>query len=412
MGLVNYSESESSGSESEAAPKKAPPQKAPGTKKPFQKVVDRSNPGKIVVNLPQAASSSNHNAGADEAQSSDGPPAKRARTSGAGGGRFSGFNSFLPAPKNARNAAVSKPATSASSTPGQSRPVVTLKTSAEPGFSREIEESRTDGNTADGIETPAAAGGSLPPPKRPAEPSIPQGQKPADEVKLVGKPLMFKPLSVSRKPNKKKTVAVAAPAASTLPTSDDAERPQPNGSAGSQVAPASAPQKVSLFSLHAEEPVFSTDAPKSSGAYEPLFATPETSNEDYYAQFAGDAYAGPSATTAPHASSTAGQSLDSIADDLNLSAAARRELFGRGLAAAQTATSVKNFNMDDEYRHNEELRAAGEQQTHNPVRSIQGGGKHSLRQLVQNVHNQREALEDSFARGKSNRKEASSKYGW
>src|SRR5699024_12788464 len=114
---------------------------------------------------------------------------------------------------------------------------------------------------------------------------------------------------------------------------------------------------------------------------------------------------------APHASSTAGQSLDSIADDLNLSAAARRELFGRGSAAAHTATSVKNFNMDDEYQHNEELRAAGDQQTHNPVRAIQGG-KQSLRQLVQNVHNQLDALEDSFARGKSNRKEASSKYGW
>ncbi|UZP41298.1 hypothetical protein NXS19_009114 [Fusarium pseudograminearum] len=68
--------------------------------------------------------------------------------------------------------------------------------------------------------------------------------------------------------------------------------------------------------------------------------------------------------------------------------------------------------MDKEYRHNEEIRAAGEEQTHNPVRAIQGGGKHSLRQLVQNAQSQRDALEDSFAKGKSNRKEAAGKYGW
>jgi hypothetical protein len=76
------------------------------------------------------------------------------------------------------------------------------------------------------------------------------------------------------------------------------------------------------------------------------------------------------------------------------------------------AKKVINFNMDKEYEHNEALRASGEEQIHNPVRAIQGGGKHSLRKLVHNVQNQREALEDSFAKGKSNRKEASSRYGW
>ncbi|KAL3953538.1 hypothetical protein ACCO45_011494 [Purpureocillium lilacinum] len=361
MGLVNYSESESSGSESEAAPRRHP------RRRRRRRLAQRSLSRKSSTDPTQAKSS----AGAEGAQPSDGPPAKRARTDGASGGRFSGFNSFLPAPKNARNA-------------------------ASLVLSREREEPRTDGNAADGDETPAR-GLSLPPPKRAAEPSIPQGQKPADEVKLVGKPLMFKPLSVSRKPNKKKKFAPAAPTGSTPPASNDAGQAQANGGAESQPAPAPAPKKVSLFSLHTEEPTASRDATKSSGAYEPLFETPETSNDDYYAQFAGDAYPGLAPTTAPHASSTAGQSLDSIADDLNLSAAARRELFGRGSAAAHTATSVKNFNMDDEYQHNEELRAAGDQQTHNPVRAIQGG-KHSLRQLVQN--------------GKSNRKEASSKYGW
>ncbi|KAM4055305.1 mitotic checkpoint regulator, MAD2B-interacting domain-containing protein [Hirsutella rhossiliensis] len=93
-----------------------------------------------------------------------------------------------------------------------------------------------------------------------------------------------------------------------------------------------------------------------------------------------------------------------------LSAAARRQLFGRD-GGPRAAKHVINFNTDQEYQHNETVRAAGEQQIHQPVRALQGG-KHSLRQLVQNVHNQREALEDSFAKGKSNRKEASSRYGW
>lgn len=105
------------------------------------------------------------------------------------------------------------------------------------------------------------------------------------------------------------------------------------------------------------------------------------------------------------------ESLDTIADDLNLSAAARRELFGRD-GGNFAAKKVVNFNMDKEYQHNENVRAAGDQQAHKAVRSIQGGGKHSLQQLVQNVQNQKEALEDSFAKARSNKKATSSKYGW
>ena len=41
-----------------------------------------------------------------------------------------------------------------------------------------------------------------------------------------------------------------------------------------------------------------------------------------------------------------------------------------------------------------------------------GGGKHSLKQLVQNVQSQRDAYEDTFARNKTNRKAAASRYGW
>ncbi|KAM5345482.1 hypothetical protein ACJ41O_011344 [Fusarium nematophilum] len=388
MGLVDYSDSEGSGSEAEA-PVKAAPKPAASSKKPFQKVVDRSNPGKIVVNLPQLAS---------EQPLADEPPAKRAKTGGSG--RFSGFSSFLPAPKNA-NRPKHTPAGSSTSS-GPPRPGVNLKTSAAPGFSR-----RTEGED-EGLNEGSSGGMELPPPKAVAQPTIPEGQKPADEVKLVGKPLMFKPLSVARNPQKKKksNSGAAKPAAPAPQAQSQAGLNGPGAGAGPEPAPAPAPKKVSLFSMHTEEPSEPSSPGKQTGAYEPMFATQENTAASYsdYAQYASQAQVGPSATTL-----AGSESLDTVADDLNLSAAERRELFGR--IGNQAAKKVINFNMDREYQHNEEVRAAGEQQIHNPVRAL-GGGKHSLRQLVQNVQNQREALEDSFAKGKSNRKEASSKYGW
>ncbi|KAM0264091.1 hypothetical protein ACHAQJ_000836 [Trichoderma viride] len=387
MGLVDYSESDSSDVEADAPTK--PVAKTAAPKKPaFQKVVDRSNPGKIILNLPQAASSSDANA-----SNSDGPPAKRARTGGSGG-LFSGFSSFLPPPKNAGKPTLSK------SLSGQARPSINLKTSAEKGFSRDEEPFSNSSNASGGL--------SLPPPKRPAEPSIPDTMKPADEVKLVGKPLMFRPLSVARNAKKKSTKSTAAQA-STASTSKTIASTQESASVQPEPAPSPAPppKKTSLFSLHVEEQSAPTTT-SEGGAYEPLFETGETANPysvdglDYSQQMNN----GPVAAS----TDTRTESLDNVADDLNLSAAARRELFGRG-GDVQMAKKVINFNMDREYQHNEELRAAGEQQMHNPVRSIQSG-KHSLRQLVQNVSTQRDALEESFAKGKTNRREASSRYGW
>ncbi|KAJ0298868.1 hypothetical protein COL5a_011202 [Colletotrichum fioriniae] len=395
MGLVDYSES--SGSEDEA-PVKPTVSKSTSTatgKKPFQKVVDRSNPGKIVVSLPSTQTEASKGS-----LPHDEPPAKRART-GNGGGRFSGFNSFLPAPKNAAVKAAASAQSSGSNT--SSRPAFQLKTGAEPGFSRE-----RGGSDTDGLPGSGAGGLSLPPPKSQAQPSIPEGMKPADEVKLVGKPMMFKPLSVARKP-KKKTVNSIPPGATTLkPASTATIQPE----AAPAPAPAPAPKKVSLFSIETEETSTDTTTAGTSGAYEPLFETDQPAAADNgYADYAAQAH-----FTAPTTAPNTSDSLDTIANDLNLSAAARRELFGRQKggnvgAAPQTASRVINFNTDQEYRHNEEIRAAGQQQIHNPVRAI-APGKHSLQQLVNQVQNQREALEDSFAKGKSNRKEASSRYGW
>jgi hypothetical protein len=91
MGLVDYGSSDSE-SEAPPAPKPSSVAKPPPnatTKKPFQRVVDRANPGKILVNLPTVAK---------DTQPGDEPPAKRART-GAGGGRFSRFHYNQPPPK-------------------------------------------------------------------------------------------------------------------------------------------------------------------------------------------------------------------------------------------------------------------------------------------------------------------------
>ncbi|KAM3473097.1 hypothetical protein MY8738_008541 [Beauveria namnaoensis] len=404
MGLVEYSsESDSSGPEVEVPTKPTPKSKIGGaaSSKKVPSVVDKSKAGKIIVNLAGNAGNSPR----------DEPPAKRARTTGGGGGRFSGFNAFLPAPKN----------TAARSTAGGSRGVG-LRTSAAPGFSRDAADVPSITNvdaTGDGDEegddagrttTKKSGGLSLPPPKNAvAEPTIPEGQKPAAEVKLTGKPLMFRPLSVAKgKPKKKTTTTTTSTVTAKLGPSTDAKSTAVQATAPSTALPEPpSRKKVSLFSIPSED---TTPAPGPSlssgtGAYEPLF---ETAHDDAYNTVA-------QSTEPLVAGEEEAESVGAIADDMNLSAAARRELFGRagaGSGSGTTAQRVVNFNMDREYQHNEALRASGEQQIHNPVRAIQGGGKHSLRQLVDNVQSQKDALEDSFAKGRTNRREASSRYGW
>ncbi|GAB0133730.1 hypothetical protein EsDP_00002127 [Epichloe bromicola] len=402
MGLVDYDSDSAPEVETVTKPTPKPSSQA-SSKKPFQKVVHRSNPGKIVVSLPtQASSTSNSNGNSNSNSNGDEPPAKRARTTG--GGLFSGFNSFLPAPKNTGKQAI-KPSTSNTTRPG-----VKLKTSAAPGFSRHVDEDDTMQTFAapTSISDSPSGGLSLPPPKRQeSAPSIPEGQTPAEEVKLVRKqPLMFRPLSVGMNAKKKKkNKNNPGPVSTTQPPASNATPALSTPAVPSEPPPET---KVSLFSMHTEEPSDPASTSSANGAYEPLFET---------AYEADPASAGSSVpvekqydTLPPTNAAGASESLDNMADDLNLSAAARRELFGRG-GSNFAAKKVVNFNMDREYRHNEDVRASGDQQIHNPVRALQSG-KHSLKQLVQNVQNQKDALEDSFAKGRSNRKEASSRYGW
>jgi hypothetical protein len=269
MGLVEYSDSESETETVRSKPTSATTSAAP--KKAFQKLLDRSSgAGKIVVNL--SAASSTTDADAENEQ----PPAKRTKT--AGGSRFSGLGSFLPPPKRTGAAA---PAAAGSSKQLGSTPApgVHLRTGAEPAFIR-------GGDALEDGDAGPTSGMILPPPNsRTAGPSIPEGQKPEDEVKLVGKPLMFKPLSVARKkaPLKKKKAqfpAGAGPIANTpatqngpTATSTTTEPPPPK-------------KKISLFSMGDD------DAPPTSTAtatpatetstYEPLFTTPNEPTSTTY----------------------------------------------------------------------------------------------------------------------------------
>ncbi|ESZ91136.1 hypothetical protein SBOR_8470 [Sclerotinia borealis F-4128] len=388
MGLVDYSDSDDSDVPETIALK--PSISTSSTGKPaFQKVVDRSNPGKIRVSLPQAS--------LKDDPKTDEPPTKRVKT---GGGAFSGFNSFLPAPKRTgqpTNATLGGGNAARKSGLGAG---VSLKTGAAPAFSREPEPEResTGYEPTEDEEAATGHGMNLPTPN-----SLIDEQKPADEVKLVGKPLMFRPLSVARKPAKKKLQTsnsnTSTPSNLTPQTSTPAT-PQQTGKA-------SAPRpKVSLFSLEVES-VNTTPNPTSNGEYKPMLYQPT-----YEDSTPTTTHTLPFVPTPPVNLHSNTESLSSIADTLHLSAAERRQLFGRQKAgAAQAATKIINFNTDQEYAHNNELRAAGEQVVHNPVRAI-APGKHSLKQLVGAAQSQRDALEESFATGRNNRKEAGSKYGW
>jgi hypothetical protein len=387
MGLVDYSDSDASDSEETTVTKSTTTSSKPA----FQKVVDRSNPGKIRVSLPQAASK--------EEPKSDEPAAKRVKT---GGGSFGGFNSFLPAPKRTGPVISSGGLGNAAAPKRGLGAGVSLKTGAAPDFSREPEPIRDD-NTEDSTEaheetvTPnSGLGMSLPPPRASTLVS-----KPAEEIKLVGKPTMFRPLSVARKPTKKtkKTTTATTPATNpeiSAKPEEPVDKPKPRA-------------KISLFSMGPESSSQNTTPTISTGEYQPLVYEPVTTHSTEYNHDPSPVAAAPSYTGAEPGA----QSLNDIASDLNLSAAERRQLFGRqkGGAHSQAAMKIINFNTDQEYSHNEELRASGEQIQHNPVRSI-APGKHSLKQLVNAASSQKEALEESFAKGKSNRAEASSRYGW
>ncbi|KAB8074469.1 mitotic checkpoint regulator, MAD2B-interacting-domain-containing protein [Aspergillus leporis] len=397
MALVSYSDSEASDSEPSSTP--APTPKPATSTAPKSKLVDSSNPRKIRVALPDLKPENINNPNTEE----DGPARKKPRIGGGGGGAFSGFNSFLPAPK--RNVAETNKKA------GTGRKVFSLKTGATPGFDRGLDEEMRNerpemeaAGAEDDKTIPKA--GSLRGGNNDNEGGDGVVQMKPEEVKLKGNPMMFKPLSVGRASAKKKKVVSKTPAAAAAEVKEALRPVQQQISKESTPVAAPAPKpKVSLFSLGASESATATTAPaQGEASYEPLVYTADTgvpaTGPEPEAQV-------PAVSSEPAAT----QTLDNIADDLNLSRSQRRHLFGRNADASNSR--ILHFNTDREYAHNQELLhetdlAAAQ---HNPVRSI-APGKHTLQQLVNVASSQREALEESFATGRRNKKEAGSKYGW
>jgi hypothetical protein len=412
MNLLAYSDSESDGE----APPIAKPTLKQAPKPSFQKVVDRANPGRIKVNLPGASQS---RAEKDDIEA-DAPPAKKPRLGGASA--FGGFNAFLPAPKKPAVAA-SISATSGKRGLGKGLTSgVSLKTGAEPAFRR---ESRVEAEEYDESGNPIKkepmnkedfrALLNLPTPK-----SIHKDEAMKDaltdstrtEVNPVAKPAAprFVPMSVGK--GKKKKPLAPRP----VVTPSDGGKATTLGTSSSQpTLPTPPPRKpkVSLFGVSQD-----TAAPASGpsgGAYQPMLYGAEDEDD---APAPDDAFEGqfvPQATQHPSAGAQSASSngLTDIASELKLSEAERRQLFGKkGREADFSSAKIVEFNTDTEYAHNEMLRQQGEQVQHNALKSISGTGKNSLKSLISAASTQKDALEEHFASGYRNKKEAGNKYGW
>ncbi|KAI4149578.1 MAG: hypothetical protein LQ340_004561, partial [Diploschistes diacapsis] len=360
MALVGYSDSEGSGND-QSKPTTQPSSKAAPTNC-SQRLIDRSNPHVIRINLPKASAPKPLEGERDGER-----PAKRAKTVVSSGG----FNAMLPAPK--RSGAGAKGAAGGASKGRGLGNGVSLKTSAQVGFSREpIAESETSADEEhvhDDME------------KEGAEASLPVAatdivdilETPKEEPKKVGNPMMFKPLSVARKPRKKK--ASNAAATTTVVAGTNITQAAPKTAA--EPPPPSKP-KISLFSTPPIDDI-PAKAPAPKGDYQPLIHTttstttttalPAPDTED--TEDSSPPIAAP--PLQPHASSTpTPTSLSSLANTLNLPPSARRQLLGRSAKSAAGPNdgniTLTTFNTDAEYASNEALRAAGALETaaHNP----------------------------------------------
>lgn len=176
-------------------------------------------------------------------------------------------------------------------------------------------------------------------------------------------------------------------------------------------APEPAPKpKVSLFGVSQEATAPATGS--SSGPYKPMmYGFDDEDDEQDDAQVEA-AFAAPLSTQ--HAPAPARNDLTNAAEELNLSEADRRMLFGKKGRGGPDFSSAKivEFNTDTEYAHNEQLRQQGETIQHNPLKSITGTGKNSLRSLVNVASTQKDALEEHFATSHRNKREAGNRYGW
>lgn len=412
MVLVGYSESEGSDTESTPIPTQKPgsiqSSKPTPTAQNTNFAVDKTNPKKIRVNLAESLKQ------LTSTTDDDGEPAaKRPRV---GAGAFSGFNAMLPAPKR-DNMSNNVGSTNGTGNKTAARKVFSLKTGAEPAFSRdsdaELRDLFSDGGKGTEQSTIPA---SIP------KPAFITENKDATSTasgggggSASGKPFMFKPLSVARNTKKKKsTGTTGAPSSSTPVAASSIQhsctplRPPDQQEQNTAPAPTQKKEKISLFSSGPTElPPDVENTRLGTNTDTDDLADEEDEIVELLDDDSTPSFQQPSTST-PNQT----ESLDSIADTLNLSAAERRQLLGRSSSKnTSSASRVINFNTDAEYIANQAANAAGESVQHNPVRSI-APGKHSLKSLVASAQGQKDALEESFMSGRKNKREAGSKYGW
>ncbi|KAF8250467.1 hypothetical protein K440DRAFT_618978 [Wilcoxina mikolae CBS 423.85] len=322
----------------------------PKSRKHKDPTADKDAPKKIVVNLPKF-----------DQDDEDGRPAKKARTGGT-----SGLSALLPAPKRSGAA---------------KREVDALATTSDPvGHVKDTES----GGSKDAAEQTKS------------------------EIKATGASnTMFVPQSVARKPiqpmsafRKKGTVDVSG-----KPKAEPSKL------------------KVSLFgsaTTVASNPRSKATSSISAGEYKPIMlevAKPIRKPQEDTEYLDEDPGFDAGSTASVHQGSyTTGsgsaqpQDLVSLAREAGLDQNAMRQLYGRH-GPGKEPIKFATFSVDEEYKQNERDRELGLAQEVKPVRTV-APGRHQLQSLLNVAQSQRGALEESFARGKSNRKEAASRYGW
>ena len=237
----------------------------------------------------------------------------------------------------------------------------------------------------------------LPPPKR-SKPNTDRTPKAVEsETKSVETSDDVNPADTETPPPKPVTTT------SFMPRSTQAKK---KAQQAKQPEPATNPALISLFPLGPD--LISRQSPSSTSTtpstYEPLIAKPlaqdpfpltgdnpdNQTSHDEPPKFIPDATA---------TMSTA--DLDSFAAHI---------LEGRH--RKNRTIKIMDFNAGEMYAQNAADKASGvlaDQVA--PVRAI-GTGRHQLTQLLNNVQDQRESLEEAFARNRQVKKESGAKYGW
>ncbi|KAF8415481.1 mitotic checkpoint regulator, MAD2B-interacting-domain-containing protein [Tirmania nivea] len=347
---------------------------------------------KIVVGLAKAEE------GAGDA-GDDGPPNKRARIGG-GSGLRGGLASMLPAPKKRVQNGIG----------GKS----------ETGTGNRSENWKARNGDGDGDV-------AIPKPRlEKEEVSGPRLKEEGKEKEVKRQPppkpvVQFMPQNVARRTIK--------------PMSSFRKKKAPGsegvaGGIGARTAsvPEKSKSKVSLFGAVTEPTHISSTKPVAE--YKPLLVTsatvpsettPQPSSEAYYdlsAHHDPNAHYDPNLAYQTSMQLTSNpNSLESIAQTIGLDDTAMRQLLGRkgrGQNNMPDISQIATFDVNTEYASNTLLARSEEAQrvaSVNPVRSI-APGKHQLTQLLNAAQHQKGALEEAFAEGKRNRREAGGKYGW